>query len=377
MQEMASRRGVLAGIVCALGASAAPLSFAEAAQPRGYLLGEGPEGAADDFRNGGALVRWNESAKRWFLWYYARDKNWPKDIAPSLGTGRILVAQSENGLDWTPYKGPGFGGAILEPDARPGRFDSLHVGTGDILFQDNQWWLWYFGGDEALVENGPRGYEGRGNRMRPGLARSKDGLKFTRVPGKSPSGALLEIGDDNIYRAFPSAVHDGKQFILYTSTLSSKVVYWETEIAVSRDGVAFEPLGRWQWDEEPAGPEIGGSNTRQIIPNYLNNGYAWLMFYTALDARFPLYTRSIMGAVSNDGLRWKRLQDEPLLSIGPRNAWDGGGVSFPQAVRRPNGDLWLYYYGFADRANTVGIQRGIGLAVAEGGDLKKLRRVQR
>jgi hypothetical protein len=367
---------MLAGLLCAL---AAPMRGAEAAAaaPRGFLLGEGPPGAADDFRNGGAIVRWNQAAGLWYLWYYGRDQNWPKDIAPSLGTGRILLATSDDGLNWRRYAGPGFGGAILEPDGRADRFDSLHICTSDMLFHEGAWWLWYFGGDEALVENGPRGYEGKGNRMRPGLARSRDGVTFTRVPGNSPSGALLEIGENNIYRAFPSAIHDGKRFILYTSTLSSHVVYWDTEVALSTDGVSFEPLGRWEWEGETAGPETGGSNTRHILRNERKKGDPWLMLYTALDARFPLYTRSIMAATSRDGLRWKRLFDEPVLTIGPRDAWDGGGVSFPQAVRRPNGDLWIYYYGFADRANTHGVQRGLGLAIAEGGDLRKLRRIQR
>ncbi|MCC5867701.1 MAG: hypothetical protein JJU27_04240 [Gammaproteobacteria bacterium] len=364
-----------AGMLAAYTLSGRHVAAAEpqAAGPAGLLLGEGPQGHGDELTNGGAIVRWNAARQAWFMWYYGRDRSFPAGYAPALGTGSVLLATSPNGFAWERHAGPLPGGAIMVPGSAPDAFDSAHIGTSDVLLHEGLWYLFYFGGDHSTVEDPPRGYEAPGYLMRPGLAVSRDGLNWERRPGAGSGGALLDPGSDEVYAAFPSALHDGQQFILQYSTLRKDVFYWRTRHAVSEDGVKWEPLGELKWEQEPAGFETGGSNTRCVIANPRGDEPRWLMFYTALDARFPLYTRTIGVAGSDDGLRWRRLLDEPIFSIGSRDSWDGGGVSFPQVVAR-DGQLWMYYYGFADRGNTVGPQRGIGLAVSPDGDLRGFRR---
>ncbi|MEM1261398.1 MAG: hypothetical protein AAGH76_03300 [Pseudomonadota bacterium] len=346
----------------------------------GFILGKGPAGWCDEAKNGGAVVRWNAAASEWWMWYYGRDNNFPADVAPAFGTGRIAVATSPDGVTWTRFKGPLTGGAVMDWNDDAEAFDSTHIASGDILRHNDEWLLWYFGGDSTIpTELGghavPESYQKKGYRCRPGVARSRDGVRWNRIKGAATGGAAVDIGD-NVYGAFPSGIHDGERFLLYYTTLSPDIFYWETKVAESTDLVNWNVLGNLQWAQEPAIWELGGSNTRHILPNPDKKGRRWLMVYTALDSRLPRFPRLIAAATSDDGLMWHRLHDEPILHMGPLSGFDSGGVSYPQLVPHDDGSLYLYYYGFANPMNKIEPTRGIGLAVSENGDLTKFRRIR-
>ena len=163
---------------------------------------------------------------------------------------------------------------------------------------------------------------------------------------------------------------------MYYTTLSPRIVYWETKVAESTDLVNWRVLGNIQWSADPARWELGGSNTRHILPNPDPAGRRWLMLYTALDARLPRYPRVIGAAESDDGLLWHRKFDDPVLHMGPINNFDSGGVAYPQLVPHDDGRLFMYYYGFAHVLNTIEPTRGIGLAISETGKLTDFRRVR-
>lgn len=358
---------------------ARPAFSAEAALSNpGFILGRGPDGWCDEAKNGGAVVRWHPEDRKWWMWYYARDTKFPEGVAPAFGTGRIALAKSDDGIHWARFKGPLEGGAIMSWSDDPNAFDSTHVASGDVLYHNGEWILWYFGGDTTTpVELGghpvPESYQYKGYRIRPGVARSKDGLNWSRVKGTATGGASIDIGD-NIYGAFSNGIHDGDRYLMYYSTLSPKIFYWETRVAESKDLVNWNDLGLLKWGTGPAQWELGGSNTRHILPNPDPKGRRWLMLYTALDSRFPLYPRVVGAAESDDGITWWRKYDDPIMYMGPLNSFDSGGVSYPQMVVRDDGQLYLYYYGFASRSNKVPPSRGIGLAISESGDLREFRR---
>ena len=346
----------------------------------GFILGKGPPGWCDEAKNGGAVVRWHPDDGQWWMWYYARDNNFPADVAPAFGTGRIALAKSPDGVTWTRFQGPLSGGAIMEWSDDPYAFDSTHVASCDVIRHKDEWLLFYFGGDSTIPrELGgvpvPESYQAKGYRCRPGIARSKDGLNWERIKGAATGGASVDIGD-NIYGAFSNGFHDGDRFLMYYSTLPPDVFHWQTRVAESADLVNWTDLGLIKWTQEPAVWELGGSNTRQIIENPDPSGPRWVMFYTALDARLPRYPRLIAAAGSDDGITWTRLFDEPILHMGPIRGFDSGGVSFPQVVPHPDGALYMYYYGFANPINKVEPLRGIGLAISEDGDLQNFRRVR-
>ncbi|WP_446831677.1 hypothetical protein [Candidatus Foliamicus sp.] len=349
------------------------------AQP-GLILGKGPQGWCDEAKNGGATVRWNDEDQSWWMWYYARDNNYPEGVAPAFGTGRIALAKSADGIAWQRYKGPLTGGAIMDWSSNPEDFDSTHLGSGDVLRHNDEWLLWYFGGDSTTPrELGghavPESYQFKGYRCRPGVARSSDGISWTRIRGAATGGAAVDIGD-NIYGAFPNGIHDGNRFLMYYTTLSPRIFYWETKVAESTDLVNWRVLGNIQWSSDPARWELGGSNTRHILPNPDSSGRRWLMVYTALDARLPGFPRVIGAAESDDGLLWHRKYNDPILHMGPLHNFDSGGVAYPQLIPHDDGRLFMYYYGFANTLNTNEPTRGIGLAISESGRLTDFRRVR-
>jgi hypothetical protein len=355
-----------------------PASDTDATRSRGFILGRGAAGRCDDAANGNPIVKWHPGERCWWMWYYCRDRAWPRDVAPALGTGRMALAKSADGIRWERFDGPLTGGAIMEPAADPDAFDCTHIGSGDISFHEGEWILWYFGGDstvprEIAGQATPPNYHFKGYRCRPGVARSRDGIQWHRVPGTATGGAALEVGD-YIYGAFPNSVHDGRRFLLYCTMLAPALLYWETHVAESTDLIHWRPLGPLRWETEPAIWESGGSVTRHIIPNPDSTGPRWLMTYTAVDARVSHYPRMIAAAVSDDGLLWRRLYDEPILHPGPLDAWDGGGTAYPHLVPMGSG-LHLYYYGFRHPLSPYDPARGIGLARSEDGDLRHFRKV--
>jgi len=351
---------------------------AQALRTRGFIFGKGAAGRCDDAANGSPIVAWHPQEHCWWMWYYCRNSSWPKDVAPALGSGRIALAKSRDAIHWQPFDGPLTGGAIMEADPDPGAFDHTHVGSGNVSFHRGEWLLWYFGGDSTIPRElaghaTPPNYHFRGYRCRPGVARSADGIHWTRVKGEATGGALLDI-DDHIYGSFPFGLHDGRRFLLYYTLLSARLLYWETHIAESTDLVHWRRLGPMQWDTEPAAWESSGSITRQIIRNPDPSGPIWLMTYTAADGRFPHVPRSIGAAVSDDALLWRRLYDQPILQPGPLDSWDGAGTAYPHIVKVDT-RLHLYYYGFRHSASPYEPARGIGLAISEDGDLRRFRKV--
>ena len=367
--------GLALGMLGAMNAVPGVVSTADRDPELGKVLGPGPPGRCDDYAVGGGVVRWSEDHGKWLMWYYCRDTGFAKDVAPTLGTGRIALAMSDDGTRWERFDGPGARGSIMEPSADPRDFDSAHIGVLDVTRIDDKWYLWYLGGDQARIEtpggNGPRGY-----RMRTGLAVSGDGITFERMRGSAPGGAALDFLGYT-FTTWPNGIHDGRRFLLYYTTVIASQMQFGTEVATSADGVAWEVQGPISWDAAPTAHEEKGIMTRHVMPNPDREGPRWLMLYTALDGS-PQMKRSIMAAVSDDGLGWRRLFDEPVFEAAPPGRWDSGGVAIPQLVHSGN-EARLYYFGFPAPDDAAGpaydLQKGIGLAISRDGDLRGFRRV--
>ena len=93
------------------------------------------------------------------MYYYGRSSNlWAKEVEPfnpTLPTGRVGMAVSEDGLQFHRYQGHLDGGAIMDPSADYDAFDAVHLGVSDILYDSSSrvWRMYYFGGgyDEAKM----------------------------------------------------------------------------------------------------------------------------------------------------------------------------------------------------------------------------------
>ncbi len=343
----------------------------------GFIFDVGPEGRFDDAKIGGPSVLWNEDAQQWWMYYYGRSTRFPEDIAPAFGMGSVGLATSSDGINWDRHEGHLAEGAIFAPSDDPEAFDALMVGTGEVMRHGDEWIMAYQGGDTSTPTELDsvavwESYQARGYRLRPGIARSKDGIHWERVRGNGTMGAAVDIGDA-IYAAFPAIIHDGDRFLLYYSAIRVGTAFWECRIASSTDLVDWESLGTLRWEDGPKIWERRGMVSRQIVPNFLNDEGKWLMIYGGLDGRYSSMLRVMGAAVSDDALNWRHLTDEPFFYPSMLDQWDGSGVSYANLVQAGD-DLRMYYYGFADSMARDVPGRGIGLAVSKDGSLEGMLR---
>jgi hypothetical protein len=231
--------------LCSLGAAAtaAAAGTASLAEARGSAADErlfaaglslstGPAGRCDDARIGGPVVRWDPAIGQWRMWYYCRDTSFPAGLAPAFGSGSLATAVSQDGVRWTRVDGPAARGAILAPAQSRDDFDSVHLATGDVIRHDDEWLMCYHGGNHET----PRGedtdaeYRFEGYVLRIGLARSRDGVHWTRIRGSATGGAILEVPEGDVYAGFPNFIHDGRRFILYYTTVDRGGRWYRTRV---------------------------------------------------------------------------------------------------------------------------------------------------
>jgi predicted GH43/DUF377 family glycosyl hydrolase len=264
---------------------------------------------------------------------------------------------------------------VLDPSGIPGRFDAWQVGGTDVVRAGDEYWLYFMGAsDGATVVNGERR---KGFPLRIGLARSTDGVHFTKVDGPL-GGAVLANGDPGSWDEW----FVGWARVLPLSGGGWRMYYHAAGpthppaggVAESADGVEWEkrgvviaPTG------DPNDFDCRAVSTRHVIP--WQGGY--LIAYEALPIE-PGASYRIGLATSPDGLRWERLRG-PLtrgcsLDLGSPGAWDSIAIGTPYLV--PDGaGLLMYYVGFGPRPTTRGVGGSIGLARCDGRDLTRWEKV--
>jgi len=338
----------------------------------GLILPPGPAGAWDEARVSGPRVL-RESNGRWRMWYYGRDRAFGPDIP--LPTGRIGLAESDDGVHWTRVPGPMTGGAVLDPHPDRERFDSAHIGASDIQHEgDGRLRLWYFGGDHEQMRIGP--FRVRGLRLRPGCAVSDDGLNWQRIDGRF-RGALLDAGPpgsfDNAGCAFPQVVQGpGDIQRMYYHSLDPARMVFSVGVAESRDGMHWQRRGEVLGPGEPGAFDAIGAGSRHVIRYRFDGRERWLMLYEGVTSEH----HSIGLAVSDDGLTWTRVPgpepDGSVLAHAPSGSgrWDARAVGTPWVVPLPDGRLHLYYVGCDETpggiTDELGMKQQIGLAISDG-----------
>lgn len=342
---------------------------------KGLVLGvsEGPR--CDDFRLGGAVVRWDPSDGLWRMWYYCRNTDFPAHIAPSFGTGAIATATSSDGVSWERQEGPLAGAAVFAPSADEQAFDSTHVATGDVIWHEDRWLMVYFGGNLEVPRDAKEMYTHPGYLLRLGLAESRDGLHWTRLPGGGPGGALFDVDESVVYAAFPGIVRTDEGWLVHYSAVDKLGRFHASRTALSTDLARWTPGPDLQFERDPDLHESAGIVTRDILENPLPEGGRWLMVYTARDGRPETgERRSICAAFSDDLLNWRHWGRLPFFTVGPQGSWDSAGVATARLVSTPS-DLRLYYYGWSNNSYTGHPGRGIGCAISPGRSLEAFRRV--
>jgi len=224
-------------------------------------------------------------------------------------------------------------------------------------FKDGAVTALYYGGSDATGSCSGI----NGSRWRIGLARSPDGVDWTRVPGTETGGAVLDVGapgnfddtltyrpfvlkDDAVYRMWYNG--STKPFNCPAGTLADnrRIGYAE-----SADGVA------WTRRYDGAGP--GGSVLPIGAPGEIDAqqvGYVWVledgaeykMYYSANDAT---NTWRVALAVSSDARTWTKVRGKQvggsILDIGPAGSFDVACAYQPSVVKEADGLYRMWYRG--------------------------------
>ncbi|MCU0758983.1 MAG: hypothetical protein MUF07_07270 [Steroidobacteraceae bacterium] len=372
-RELLAALGSGAALACSPSAPAAVAAGSSSPHP-GLLLGPGPAGRCDDSKVGIGVPRWDARSRRWLLWYYCRDAAYDPMAPRTLGTGRVALASSRDGLAWQRVDGPLGKAAVLEHGVEPD-YDALHLGITDVTWARGRWWMWCFGGNRDRRPTIAGALPGMG--MRPGLATSRDGLHWAKLRGRGPGGALIDIrNDQEVFASWVNGLYVDGRFGMMFTTVDNGVSQFRSWLAWSDDALAWsEPQelrfvdGARDWDGK-------GIMTRHVQRNPLGGEGRWLMAYTALHGeRSRNMERSVALAVSDDLVAWRRLHDVPVFTVGPAGSWDAGGVSAPQLLKVGR-ELRLYYFGFPPPRDEERLPKGVGLAISRDGSPGSFERWQ-
>jgi len=303
---------------------------------------------------------------------------WPLAAAALAGlAGCSSNTASLEPLRWEKVVGAQPGGAVFGAGSA-GAFDERASFTLRAFKEGGTYWMYYGGSDATGACAGITS-----SHWRVGLARSTDGVSWTRVPGHETGGAVLDLGapgDFDSYLAYrPYVLHDGsvyrmwyngstKPFNCPTGTLADdrRIGYAE-----SSDGV--------HWTKRNDGPGPGGS----LLPlggagaiDEKQVGYVWVirddaqykMYYSANDAT---NTWRVALAVSGDGRTWTKVAGKQaggsVLDIGGPGSFDLACAYQPSVVKERANLYRMWYRGCQAASPFGGPSRGV-IGYAESND---------
>jgi predicted GH43/DUF377 family glycosyl hydrolase len=199
-----------------------------------------------------------------------------------------------------------------------GEWDAVDVLNPSVIFQGDAYYNFFSGYD--------------GKTWHTGLAVSGDGVTW-RKEGKilSPDAGTWE---GSAIAANGSAVADDSG-ILYYYQAGHPV---EIGLARSRNGHQWQRTGA---PVLPVGPYESWDERGVADPYVIRSGRGFYMFYLGMDRA----GRQRLGvAMSDDGVRWYKLRDNPILELGEYGAFDSKGLGEP-AVWASRGYYWMLYTG--------------------------------
>jgi len=241
------------------------------------------------------------------MWYTGAD-----GVYSSIG-----YATSTDGVTWTKYHGnPVF-------TATGSGWESLYVGTPEVMIEDGEYKMWYGGCGESLHSI-------------IGYATSKDGINWAR----HADNPVLDLGKSGAWDCMSvrqsDVLFNGSAYKMwYTGKDSAKT--YRIGYATSRDGIT--------WIKHSGNPvlDVGkyGEWDCQSVrtPDVLFDGIEYKMWYNGNNKNYR-----IGYATSPDGIVWTKHYDAPVLDLGPGASWDDRQVGSP-AVLLNNGEYRMWYTG--------------------------------
>ena len=222
---------------------------------------------------------------------------------------RIGYATSTDGLNWSPYEN----NPVLDLGS-PGSWDETWVLYPYVLSNDSIFQMWYSG---IQGEIGTAGY-----RERIGYATSLDGISWT----KSKDNPVLDVGvsgqwDDHGIDV-GSVLFDGENYHLWYGGYRNDFTV-RTGSATSPDGI------HWSRYEKNPVLNTGDWDYKRIHQaRVIFDGNIYHMFYGGGD----YFLWRIGYAVSTDGLKWTKFENNPILNIGSGESWESRFVAVPSVM---------------------------------------------
>ncbi len=182
---------------------------------------------------------------------------------------------------------------------------------------------------------------------------STDGLKFTRNPSNP---VFRPSGDWTCGRAIDAdVIVHGDQLLLYWATR-------DPSMKTQMQGVSAAPLSsefrREDWTQlNPDGPILAPQTPTELDDAGLDLAWEKQCIEAAAMARhddklYMFYAggynndpQQIGVAVSDDGIRFKRLSDRPLVPNGPPGSWNSSESGHPFLFQDDDGRDYLFYQG--------------------------------
>lgn len=198
-------------------------------------------------------------------------------------------------------------------------------------------------------------YQTYGNGPRDAIchATSADGLRFTRHPGNPvfrPTGAW------NCGRAIDAdVVVAGDRLLLYWATR-------DPAFRIQMLGVSGAPLasdyGPDAWERLCDGPilrpELPWEEECIEAPAVIRRSGRYWMFYGGAYNNRP---QQVGLAVSDDGISWRRVSEQPFLTNGAPGTWNACESGHPYVFEDPAGGVHLFFQGNADMGRSWYLSR--------------------
>jgi hypothetical protein len=198
-------------------------------------------------------------------------------------------------------------------------------------------------------------YQTYGNSKRDAIchAWSEDGLRFTRNP---TNPIFRPSGEWTVGRAIDAdVIPHGDRLLLYWATR-------DPEMKIQMQGVSAAPLdsdfARDRWTQlNTKGPILAPTVPTELDTPGLDLAWEKRCIEAAAMARrdgrlYMFYAggynndpQQIGVAVSDDGVRFKRLSDTPFLPNGPPGSWNSSESGHPYLFQDEDGQDYLFYQG--------------------------------
>jgi beta-1,2-mannobiose phosphorylase / 1,2-beta-oligomannan phosphorylase len=258
-----------------------------------------------------------------YLMYYSVPPASDKSKGPN-GWG-IGIAESNNLYDWQPI-------AYINPSAD---YEKKGLCAPCALVKDKQVHLFY---------------QTYGNGKKDAIchAISNDGINFKR---NKTNPIFHPTGDWNVGRAIDAEVVMFRdQFLLYFATRDSS-------FKIQMTGVAAAPMdtdfSRNDWKQLGDGPilepELPWEQECVEGASVIEKNDKLYMFYAGAYNNKP---QQVGVAVSEDGVEWKRLSNEPFLPNGKAGEWNSSESGHPHIFEDVDGKTWLFFQGNKNNGKT-------------------------